>query len=86
LFKPRERAFKQFKCPILNVLSGIDTLRKTSRTLICSSHRPQHGVTKVKSLVANDETELKILTLKDVLESSKVSRQPKGKRDKQFKE
>ena len=43
-------------------------------------------VTNVKSSVANDETGFKVLTLKDLLESSKVSRQPVGKREKKFKE
>jgi len=43
-------------------------------------------VANVKSLVANDETGFKVLTLKDLLESSKVSRQPIGKRETKFKE
>jgi len=44
---------------IAHVLHGIDTLRKPGRTLIWGSHRPQHGVANVKSLVANDETGFK---------------------------
>jgi len=32
----------------------------------------------VKSSVANDETGFKVLTLRDLLESSKVNRQPIG--------
>jgi hypothetical protein len=63
---------------VVRVLNGIDILRKTGKTLIRGSHKPQHGVTNVKSLVANDETGLKVLTLKDLLESSKVSRCQKG--------
>jgi len=43
-------------------------------------------VANVKSLVTNDKTGFKVLTLKDILESSKVSRQPTGKREKKFKE
>jgi hypothetical protein len=43
-------------------------------------------VANVKSSVANDETGFKVLTLKDLLESSKVSRQPIGKRETKFKE
>jgi hypothetical protein len=41
--------------------NGIDTLRKTGRMLIWGSHRPQHGVTNVKSLVAIDEIGFKVL-------------------------
>ena len=44
------------------------------------------GGKRFKSLVANDETGLEALTLKGLLESSKVSRQPKGQRHKKFKE
>ena len=40
----------------------------------------------VKSLVANDENGLKVLTLKDISESSKVNRQPIGKRETKLKE
>jgi hypothetical protein len=43
-------------------------------------------VAKVKSSVANVKTGFKVLTLKDLLESSKVGRQPIGKREKKFKE
>jgi hypothetical protein len=67
------------------VLNGNDTLRKTSNTLVWGSHRPQHGVANVTSLVANDETGFKILTLKGLLEISKVNRQPVGKRETKFK-
>jgi hypothetical protein len=66
------------------VVNGTDTLRKTSRTLAWSSHRPQHGVANVKSSVANDETGFKVLTLKGPLEISKVNRQPIGKRETKF--
>jgi len=67
------------------VLNGIDTLRTIGRTLVWSAHRPQHVVANVKSLVANDETRFKVLTLKGLLEISKVSRQPIGKRETKFK-
>jgi len=40
----------------------------------------------VRSLVASDETGFKVLTLKNLLESRKVSRQPIGKRETKFKE
>jgi len=43
-------------------------------------------VANVKSLVANDETGFKVLTLKHLLESSKVNRQPIGKSETKFKE
>jgi len=55
-------------------LKESDTLRKTGRTPIWGSHRPQHGVANVKSLVANDKNGFKILTLKGQSESSKVNR------------
>jgi hypothetical protein len=42
-------------------------------------------VANVKSLVANDETGFKVLTLKGLLEISKVNRQPIGKRETKFK-
>jgi len=42
-------------------------------------------VANLKSLEANDETGLKVLTLKDQLESSKANRQPIGKRETKFK-
>jgi hypothetical protein len=61
------------------------TLRKIGRNLMRSSHWPQHGVAKVKILGANEETEFKVLTLNDKLESSKVNRQPTGKSEKKFK-
>jgi len=44
--------------------------------------QPTARVTNVKSSGANDETGFKVLTLKDLLESSKVSRQAVGKREK----
>jgi hypothetical protein len=61
-------------------------LRKIGRTLIWGAHRLLHGVAKVRSSVANDETGFEVLTLKDLLEISKVNRQPIGKREKKFKE
>jgi hypothetical protein len=64
--------------------SAFKGLRKTGRTLVWDSHRPLHRVANVKSSVANDETGFKVLTLKDLLESSKVSRQPIGKRETKF--
>jgi hypothetical protein len=54
--------------------------------LIWGSDRLLQGVANVKSLVANDKTGFKVLPLKDLLESSKVSRQPIGKRETKFKE
>jgi len=67
------------------VLNGTDTLRKTVKKLVWGSHRAQHGVANVTSLVANDETGFKILTLKGLLEISKVNRQPIGMRETKFK-
>ena len=67
-------------------LEGTDKLRKTGRRLVWGAHRPQHGLVNVKSLVANDENGFKGLTLKDLLESSKVNRQPIGKRETKLKE
>jgi len=67
------------------VVNGIDTLRKTGRTLVRVSHRPQHLVANVKSLVSNDETRFKVLTLKGLLQISKVNRQPIGKCERKFK-
>jgi hypothetical protein len=43
-------------------------------------------VANVKSSVANEETGFKFLTLKDLLGSCKVSRQPIRKRETKFKE
>ena len=40
------------------ILNGIGTLKNTGRELMCGSHRPQHGVTSVKSFVAIDKTGL----------------------------
>jgi hypothetical protein len=40
----------------------------------------------VKSSVANDKTGFKVLTLKHLLECSKVNRQPIGKHETKFKE
>jgi alpha-glucosidase (family GH31 glycosyl hydrolase) len=71
---------------VTRVLDGTDTLRKTGRTLVWGSHRPLHGVAKVTSSVANDETGFKVLTLKHQSECSKVNRQPIGKRETKFKE
>jgi queuine/archaeosine tRNA-ribosyltransferase len=71
---------------VARILNETYALRKTGRKLIWGSHRPLHGVANVKSLVANDETGFKVLTLKDLLESSKVNRQPTGKREMKFKE
>jgi len=56
------------------------------RRLIWGSHRPLHGMANVTSPVANDETGFKVLTLKDLLKGSKVSRQPTGKRETKLKE
>ena len=56
------------------------------RTIIWGSHKPQHGVANVMSLVANDETGFKVLTSNDLLGSSKVSRQPIEKLEKKFME
>jgi hypothetical protein len=67
-------------------LNETDTSRKTGRMLIWGSHRPLHGVANVTSLVANEETRFKVLTLKHLLECSKVNRQPTGKRETKFKE
>jgi hypothetical protein len=47
----------------ITVLNGTNILRKTIRTLLWGSHRPMHGVANVKSLVTNDETGFKVLTL-----------------------
>jgi hypothetical protein len=63
----------------------VGTLRKKVRTLIWGSHRPQHGMANVKSLVASDETGYNVLASKDLLESSKVSREPLGECEKKFK-
>jgi hypothetical protein len=71
---------------VARVLNETDTFRKTGRTLMWGSRRPQHGVVNVKSSVANDETGFKVLTLKHLLEYSKVNRQPIGKRETKFKE
>jgi hypothetical protein len=71
---------------VARVLNGVGTLREIVRTLIWGSHRPLHRVANVTSLVAYGETGFKFLTSKDLLESSKVSRQPIGERDKEFKE
>jgi hypothetical protein len=43
-------------------------------------------VENVKSSVANDKTGFKVLTLKELLGSCKVSRQPIRKRETKFKE
>jgi hypothetical protein len=45
-----------------------------------------HRVAKFKSSVANDKTGFKVLTLKQMLECSKVNRQPTEKRETKFKE
>jgi len=58
----------------------------TGRRLVWGSHRPLHGVANAMSSVANDETGFEVLTLKDLLESSKVNKQPIGKRETKFKE
>jgi len=55
---------------LARVLKVIDILRKTSGTLVWGSHRPLQGVAKVRSSLANVETGLKFLTLKDLLENS----------------
>jgi hypothetical protein len=71
---------------VAHILNETDTLRKTRRTIIWGSHRPPHGVANVKSSVANDGTGFKVLTLKHLLECSKVNRQPIGKHETQLKE
>ena len=43
-------------------------------------------VANFKSSVTNDETVFKVLNLKDLLESSKVNRQPIRERETKFKE
>jgi hypothetical protein len=55
-------AVKSRTITVACVLHGMDTLRKTVRTLIWGSHRPMNRVANVKSLVANDKTRLKVLT------------------------
>jgi hypothetical protein len=70
----------------VRVLNETDTLRKTGKTLIWGSRRPLHGVANVKSSVANDETGFKDLTLKHLLECSKINRRPIAKRETKFKE
>jgi hypothetical protein len=47
---------------VARILNGLDALRKTGRTLIWGSHRPQHRLANVKLLVAIDETGFKVLT------------------------
>jgi hypothetical protein len=42
-------------------------------------------VANVKPLAANDKNGFKVLTSEDLLESSKVNRQPTGKHEKKFK-
>jgi len=42
----------------------IDSLKKTGRKLVWGSHRPLHGVAKVKSSVANDETAFQVFSFK----------------------
>jgi hypothetical protein len=54
--------------------------------LMWGSHRQLHGVVDVKSPVANDETGLKVLILRNQSECCKVKRQPTGKLEKKFKE
>jgi hypothetical protein len=49
---------------VARVLKEIDTLRKTGRKLVWGSHRQLHGVTKVKSSVANDKTGFKVSNFK----------------------
>ena len=71
---------------VARVLNWIGALRKTVRTLIWGSHRQQHGVANVMFLVANGEIGFEVLTSKGLLENSKVSRQPIGKREMKFKE
>ena len=47
---------------VARILNRIDTLRKTGKTLVWGSHRPQHGLANVQSLVAIDETGFKVRT------------------------
>jgi hypothetical protein len=82
----RRLPLRQEAITVARVLNETDTLRKTGRTLIWGSHRLLHGVLNVKSSVANNETGFKVLTLKHLLECSKVNRQPMSKRETKFKE
>jgi hypothetical protein len=52
---------------------------------VWGSHRPLHEIANAKSSVANDKTGLEVLNLKDLLQSSTVSRQPIAKRETKFK-
>jgi len=49
---------------VAHVLNGTDTLRKTARMFTWGSQRPMHGVANIKSLVANNTTEFKVLTFR----------------------
>ena len=71
---------------VARALNGVGTLRKSFRTLVWGSQRPQHGMANVMSLVASDEIGFKVLTSKGLLENDKVSRQPIGKRETKFKD
>jgi hypothetical protein len=51
------------------------TLRKTGWTLVWGSHRLLHGMANVTLSVANDETGFKDLTLKHLLQCSRVNKQ-----------
>jgi hypothetical protein len=82
---PVYRNLYQEGITVARVLNETDTLRKTGRTLIWGSHRPLQGVASVKSSVANDETGFNVLTLKHLLPSIKVNRQPIEKREIKFK-
>jgi len=49
---------------VARILKEFDTLKKTGRKLVWGSHRPLHGVAKVSSSVANDETGFKFFNFK----------------------
>jgi hypothetical protein len=50
---------------VASVLKETETLRKTGRKLVWGSQSPVHGVAKVKSSVANDETGFKVFNFKE---------------------
>ena len=49
---------------VARVLKETDTLIKTGRKLVWSSHMPLHGVANVKLSVANDETGYEVFNVK----------------------
>jgi hypothetical protein len=62
-------------------MPGPQCVKKNRQKLVSTAR-----VANVKSSVANDEIGFKVLTLKDLLESSKISRQPIGRRGTELKE